>query len=571
MIHSILLVPVLFLGTEIDSIRMVPEDTFLFLECDDVRGTLDHFEESSLGKAFLDGKDLKAELAPLYKDIAEELGIKQGDVTLPNHAAVALFVTFNEDLGIEVPGYLALLTWDDDETLPRALFEQRVRDLSIDALKSFEREELRGREMIVIEEAFELPDFDAAADEMNLPLGDWGHFSESLSTQYMIRDGGRLMLSSDPVALDDALRVIDGIKNKSLADNTDYQALEEMLPAGGNPDMKVMIITGPMAPLTDQLFAGPAAAAMPIMQELIGSLGGFGLWMSFATEGNVMEAGFNVLIDGEPRGILKLVDISRPGGDIPSYVPAEAVSYTRVNFDFKNLIPTIKRAVAALPEGEAAQIEPMLDQMAPMMQAGLETLGPEIHIFTTPTHSEFEPTRQTVAIPTSNGEAITQTLAMFAPMMGLVPRDFNGNTIYSDPLDEFNRMAIGVGAGSLLIGDIDGVEAVLRTAGQGDLPQLGRTNVARRVERSLPGGDLMLWGVVDLFKQAEAVQGMLAMMPMLLANADVDPGELQDMMEAGLGEIDAKRIQELFGPLWYYGKSTENGFQIRAGVMDPDN
>ena len=149
----------------------------------------------------------------------------------------------------------------------------------------FDREELRGREMIVIESALELPDMDAAADEMMLPLGDWGHLAESLSTQYMIRDGGRLMLASDPVALDDALRVIDGAANKSLADNANYQALEEMIP-GGKADVKVMMLTEPFSPLSDQLFAGPAAAAMPIMQELFGSVGGFGVWMSMATEGN---------------------------------------------------------------------------------------------------------------------------------------------------------------------------------------------------------------------------------------------------------------------------------------------
>ena len=80
----------------------------------------------------------------------------------------------------------------------------------------------------------------------------------------------------------------------------------------------------------------------------------------------------------------------------------------------------------------------------------------------------------------------------------------------------------------------------------------------------------MLWGMVDLVKQAEAIQGMLAMMPMLLANADVDPGELQDTMERGLAKVDADQIEAYFGPFWYYGQSTDKGFQIRAGVMNSE-
>lgn len=570
MIESILLAPVLCFGGDVDPVQMVPENTFVFIECSDVHAAMKHFSESSIGKMMMDGASFQDQMKPMMADMASELKLKESDVDLPNQLVASLYVTFDEDLGIEVPAYFAAVSWDGNEELPKALFEDRMRTMALDANRVFEREQLRGREMIVVESAMELPDFDEAAMEMDFPVGDMGHIADSLSTQYIVRDGGRLMIASEPIALDNALRVIDGGSVKSLDDQDAFHGLKDMVP-GGSADFEFMVLTGALAPLRDQALAGPGAMAMPIIQELFGEIGGYGVWMSMGTEGNVVEGGTNVLIEGEPRGLMKLLDVSRPAGSIPTYVPAEAISYTRVDFDFKNLIPTLKNVMSALPEAQAQQIEPMLLQFAPMMQSGLETLGPEVHVFTTPTQSEFEPTRQTVVIPTSNDEAINQMLGMFAPMMGLVPRDFNGETIYSDPLDEFNRMAVGVGSGSLLMGDIDGVEAVLRSSGKRDLPQLGRTDVARHVERSLPGGDFMLWGMIDLVKQAEAVQAMMAMMPMMLANADVDAGDVQDAMEEGLKRIDAKKLQEMLGPLWYYGKSTDRGFEIRAGILESNN
>ena len=85
---------------------------------------------------------------------------------------------------------------------------------------------------------------------------------------------------------------------------------------------------------------------------------------------------------------MELVSLAKPMSDIPAYVSAEAVTYGRIDFDFKNLVPTIQQIIASLPEAQAAQIQPMLQMYAPMMQGSLETMGPEVHIFTTITDDD---------------------------------------------------------------------------------------------------------------------------------------------------------------------------------------
>ena len=335
--------------------------------------------------------------------------------------------------------------------------------------------------------------------------------------------------------------------------------------------MSVRLMTGSLQPLVGPLLAGPMiAGVMPIVLELFGDVQGYAFHGGFTEGGDVTRGGVDILIDGDRRGLMKLVDVSRPVTEIPACVPDSAISYGRIDFDFKNLVPTLRGIIGSLPEAEAQQIEPMFEQFAPMVQGGVTTLGPEIHVFAVETDSPFSPTRTTMVIPTSDAESLQQLFGMMAPAMGMMPRDFNGETIYSDPLDEFSQQAIGIGAGSLIIGDSEGVEAVLRAAGQKDLPRMSETRAVREVTRALPAGDLLGWGLLDVSRMLAAQEAMMQMMPMMLdqAGLDMDAADLQDEMERML-EMDGNEFKSAVGPGWWYMKSTDSGMVLRAGVMNP--
>ena len=199
----------------------------------------------------------------------------------------------------------------------------------------------------------------------------------------------------------------------------------------------------------------------------------------------------------------------------------------------------------------------MIQMYAPMMQGSLETMGPEVHIFTTLTDDELTPTRMTMAIPTTDPESMNQLLSMFGPMMSMQPRDFKGDTIYSDPQSEFSRTAIGIGAGAVLFGDIDGVEAVLRSSGQSDLPTMARSKFARSAMASsgIPSGDLLAWGLFDTARMMADIKQLEGGMA----------GNLADMVDSK----DLKKFSEALGAGWMYGKRVEDGLQLHFGYLEP--
>ena len=545
-----------------------PESTFAVAQVQNVEALLDRVGKSRMWQGLGDGESFEEWMKTLSDDMAGEYDLDPDQVGLPVYMGFSAYVSFNEDLGIEVPAYMAYVDFGDHEAMAEAVFEQRMQEMTTDAAARFEREEMRGREVVVFESDLELPNLDEFTDGagMMMPVGgDMDFVNESLSSVYLIRDKAMILIGSEPIALDDALSIIDGGKSKVLADSDQYQSLMDMIPERSR-DLNAMILTGQLQPMIAPLVAGPMAAGiMPIVLEVFGDVQGYGFWGDLATGSNAMELGVGMLMDDERRGLMKLVDVSRPVSDVPNFVPASALSYGRIDFDFKNVVPTIREILASLPEGEAQQIEPMFEQFAPMIGGGFSTLGPEVHVFTVETDSKFTPTRTTIAIPTSNAESLEQLFAMMAPAAGLMPRDFNGETIYTDPLDEFSQMAIGIGAGNLIIGQSEGVEAVLRSMGQKDLPKMATTPSVRSVTASLPSGELMGWGVVDP-KQILNEQMMTSLMPMMVEMTE-DFAGMEDQMDR-LMEKETKDMAKLLGPGWWYMKRTDRGMVFRAGVLE---
>ena len=130
-------------------------------------------------------------------------------------------------------------------------------------------------------------------------------------------------------------------------------------------------------------------------------------------------------------------------------------------------------------------------------------------------------------------------------------------------MDEFGTFAIGVGAGSLLIGDVNGVEAILRSAGQSDLPSLARSGVAREVQRRMPSGDLMSWAFWDMQK----IYGLMSTNPAFKDGSETGPSLLG--LQTGLmPDVELSELAERIGPQWSMGRSTKNGFEFRFGLMD---
>jgi len=539
---------------DVSSTDIMPENSFLFFEADDLSGMLERMSKTPAGKMLFKGKDPNEMLKPMIADSLSERGIELDDMRLPDHVAGALYWTFDDELGVEVPAWMARIGWNEDEVMAKGIFEEIMSDLDDKA----DMEELRGRDMIVFESKLELPDMDAMMMEVApIPMmGDTSHMSEAIRRVFVVRDGSDLLMSSEPVSLDDALKVLDGGKANMLVDSKAYEMMDEMIPVD-SADVTAVLLTRNFADQMKAVVGPMMGMATPVIQSAFGDISGYGFWMKAASEGNLVEYGANVGINGDPAGLMKLVSVAKPMSDIPDYVSAEAVTYARIDFDFKNLVPTLQQIIASLPEGQAAQIQPLIQMYAPMMQGSLETMGPEVHIFTTLTDDVDEPTRMTMAIPTTDPESMNQLLSMFGPMMSMQPRDFKGDTVYSDPQSEFSRTAIGIGAGAVLFGDIDGVEAVLRSSGQSDLPTMARGKFARSAMASsgIPSGDLLSWGLFNTARMIADIKNLEGGMA----------GRFTDMVDSK----DLESFSRTIGPGWMYGKQVDGGLQFHFGYLEP--
>ena len=539
---------------DVTSTDIMPENSFLFFEADDLSGMLERMSKTPAGKMIFKGKDPNEMLKPMIADSLSERGIELDDMRLPDHVAGALYWTFDDEIGVEVPAWMARVGWKDDEAMAKGIFEEIMSDLDDKA----EMEELRGRDMIVFESNLELPDMDAMMMEVApIPMmGDTSHMDDAIRRVFVVRDGSELLMSSEPVSLDDALKILDGGKGKMLSESEAYEMLDGMIPVE-SADLSAVLLTSNFADEMKAVVGPMMGMATPLIQSAFGDIAGYGFWMKAASEGNLLEYGTNIGMNGDPVGLMELVSLAKPMSDIPDYVSAEAVTYGRIDFDFKNLVPTIQQIISSLPEAQAAQIQPMLQMYAPMMQGSLETMGPEVHIFTTITDDELAPTRMTMAIPTSDPESMNQLLSMFGPMMSMQPRDFKGDTIYSDPQSEFSRTAIGIGAGAVLFGDIDGVEAVLRSSGQSDLPTMARSKFARSAMASanIPSGDLLAWGLFDTAR--------------MIADLKDLEGSMGFNFTAMVDSQDAEEFSKAIGPGWMYGKRVDDGLQFHFGYLEP--
>ena len=539
---------------DVSSTDIMPENSFLFFEADDLSGMLERMSKTPAGKMIFKGKDPNEMLKPMIADSLSERGIELDDMRLPDHVAGAFYWTFDDEIGVEVPAWMARVGWKDDEAMAKGIFEEIMSDLDDEA----EMEELRGRDMIVFESKLELPDMDAMMMEVApIPMmGDTSHMDDAIRRVFVVRDGSELLMSSEPVSLDDALKILDGGKGKMLSESEAYEMLDGMIPVE-SADLSAVLLTSNFADEMKAVVGPMMGMATPLIQSAFGDIAGYGFWMKAASERNLLEYGTNIGMNGDPVGLMELVSLAKPMSDIPDYVSAEAVTYGRIDFDFKNFVPTIQQIVSSLPEAQAAQIQPMLQMYAPMMQGSLETMGPEVHIFTTITDDELAPTRMTMAIPTSDPESMNQLLSMFGPMMSMQPRDFKGDTIYSDPQSEFSRTAIGIGAGAVLFGDIDGVEAVLRSSGQSDLPTMARSKFARSAMASanIPSGDLLAWGLFDTAR--------------MIADLKDLEGSMGFNFTAMVDSQDVEEFSKSIGPGWMYGKRVDNGLQFHFGYLEP--
>ena len=562
---------------------IAPEGAFLVIGADAIDGACTRLGDSPLGglwntKAVQE--TIGEQMEEMLGDMAEELENEgfEGKPTMPGSLGVAVYADLDEETGMSRAFVLGFAEWTKDGEHAGHMFDfmtERIEDG--DDVRT-DRKEVRGREVMVIEQIAEEDmgdddDFGGEFDAMMM-FGNPEDFMPNLDTMFVVRDGGRIIFANDLLAIDDALGTIDGDGGDQLAGTDDWKQTTQQL---GPADAYLVLRTGPLQQLLAPLFMGPLGLVKPMIGEVFGDIRSYGFGASVPQAGEVgMVLTASMLMPDGKKGLLSLVDGTGPvGAAPPAVVGADAVGYGTIRVDFAKFIPLVERIAGAMPMG-GEEIEMAMEQFGPMMDAGLATMGPEVHVVSTVSRPiEVDSAATTVVIPTSDPKKVQPLLAMFGPGMDLEPRDFLGETIWSS---EINGVAMAVAGNWVVLGQPRGVEQVLRSLGDGgDAHPLANMDQFNDAIAKLPKGDVVGWGWTDIVSQYAAQrETMKGMMDMLGAGAfdefaPIDPAQA-DQMEFASDLMDSLTPEELadhVGPAVWTFSSDDLGLVYRQWFLNP--
>jgi hypothetical protein len=258
----------------------------------------------------------------------------------------------------------------------------------------------------------------------------------------------------------------------------------------------------------------------------------------------------------------------------------DAVGFGRVNVQLKDMMNMINTVVANLPEEQAAEIDGFLVNFGPVLGKAFEALGPGIWTYETIRQPITPESRVTGTIVTcTNPKAVVPMITQFGGTMGLEPRDFDGNTIFSA---DFLPVAVGVANGYMATGDSKLVEQAMRSMGQKDLPSIAENATYKAAALGVGGEPVISWGYVDLAARWGFERELLENFGEDDSKLDNVVGRADDSSVAKrlgyklpknandiLKMIDSAMVAKYIGPFAWSMKSDTKGFVTHAAVMHP--
>ncbi len=576
---AVLLVSTSFLGAPLFagdtlSIRDIArEGAVLVVGADDFRGTLDRLGPTAYGKLWNEAeaaemvRSLKENFEKTIADAAAQSDIERENITWPASLGLALMVEMDEEMGIPAPQFIFFCDWSAEADKAGAFVDALVADIekkAKDGGATVKVEEIRGRRAIGLpldgvsgEDAgneFE----DEFADEFGGGFGDVGP-----SEIFIVSDKGRLLAASSVEAMDGLLVRVDGERAKSVGETESFRRATDL--AGGTQDIYAVLSTEA---------AGPLLGAFPefmLVQPLVARLFGDIKAWSFGVHAKdgVLETAQGIYVPGGKVGLLSLVDLATEPKAPPAIVPADALSYGRLNVRFDRILPMLDDVLGGLPAEQSDMIRPQIDLYRPAMQAAFGAMGPEVHLWSVETDpADFEASGLVTAISMKNDKDSARAVVDFINLLplGLQSRDFNGMTILSD---EFAPFAVGIGGGALVLGSVEQVEQALRAvdakAGEGLAGEAGFQNALSDMSKS-PVVAMAWW---DTVRQLESTaRTMETMMDGLGGMVDLDDESVIPGVEVGLDDVmgfwklmsNKELVKRCFGDSVLDFKASDSGF-----------
>ena len=559
---------------------IAPDTTYVIVSGDQLLQTVERWHKTPI-QAFLKtapmakvlGTDGGAQDA--MEDRLKELGIPEGSVDWPTMGGMTLFTVHDEELDVEQSHALVYGDWGAKADGMAKLFDAVIAESVKKDGVTVEKEDIAGREVQVLN----LQKADAKRNGRGGAMGvemDLS-FAKNAEKVYFCRDGSRFLASTDSGGLEDALLALDGKRKAKLPEQSDFRGAMDQL---GETDISVVILTGPLQKSIAGEGAGMLAMVQPVLQPLVGDVQAWTIGIGIDTPRGQIEVTSGIYVPGEKVGLWSLLGPSAPIEAPPPMIGPDAVAFGRVNVQLKNLMNLINSVVANLPEEQAQEIDGFLVNFGPVMSKGFEAMGPGIWTYETIRQPVTPESRVSGTIVTcTNPKAVVPMITQFGGTMGLEPRDFDGNTIFSA---DFLPMSIGVANGFMATGDSKLVEQAMRSMGQKDLPSVADNQAYKAAALAVGGEAVISWGYIDLPARWGFERELLeqfgeddSKLDNAVGKADDSsvakrlgfkvPGNSNDVLKT----MDAAMVAKYFGSFVWSMKSDSKGFVTRAAVMQP--
>ena len=569
--------------------QIAPARSFVVAGLDNPRATMDGLQRTRLWELWQhpDIQGLAAEMLTEFSEGIEEM-FRELDVNLDSMplpagpSGIAVFMVMDQDMGISTPGVLVNMDFGDEADDMQTLLDAIMAKIREEG-GTVEEQQILGRTVFSItgpepEVADDDPDDWDDWDDFDFdPLGGMfdGAF-DSFSTMHLTRVGTSFVMTNLVDTLVDTLQRIDGIAGPVIGDDVMFQRSIDQIGGRGDgyvvlmmPELREMLRNAP-----DLMMFMPMAAG-PIEALGLGNVDAFS--MSVTIDGlSMVDQKLGILINGEKKGLMRLLAVEGPKGQLPGFVSPETSSYGRLNFNFRGLMEVVNDVIRSLPEEVRFEAEQMMVEVGPMIEQGLNALGPDIHIIETirqPMTAESK--SMLVAINSPRPDDLHGLIGMMAPGMGLEQREFLGQAIFSDPNGWFD-IAIGLGGGFVVIGQERAVEQALRTTGQAGLPSLADERPYQRILAALPAGNVTAWNFTNTIAVIEHMMAEMAN-PAWQMGAffdDLPENVRQDMLENMQGIDpntlpDIELLRQYFGPSGWQMISTADGFVMTTYFFGP--
>ena len=559
---------------------IAPDTTYVIVSGDQLLQTVERWHNTPI-QAFLKTAQMAKVLGTdggaqdAMEDRLKELGIPEGSVDWPSVGGMTLFTVHDEELDVEQSHALVYGDWGAKADGMAKLFDAVIAESVKKDGVTVEKEDIAGREVQVLN----LQKADAKRNGRGGAMGvemDLS-FAKNAEKVYFCRDGSRFLASTDSGGLEDALLALDGKRKAKLPEQSDFRGAMDQL---GETDISVVILTGPLQKSIAGEGAGTIAMLQPVLQPLVGDVQAWTIGIGIDTPRGQIEVTSGIYVPGEKVGVWSLLGPSAPIEAPPPMIGPDAVAFGRVNVQLKNLMNLINSVVANLPEEQAQEIDGFLVNFGPVMSKGFEALGPGIWTYETIRQPVTPESRVTGTIVTcTNPKAVVPMITQFGGTMGLEPRDFDGNTIFSA---DFLPMSIGVANGFMATGDSKLVEQAMRSMGQKDLPSVADNQAYKAAALAVGGEAVISWGYIDLPARWGFERELLeqfgeddSKLDNAVGKADDSsvakrlgfkvPGNSNDVLKT----MDAAMVAKYFGSFVWSMKSDSKGFVTRAAVMQP--